>query len=57
MTSSQWLGAASLLVIVVFIVFAFRQGLKVKPDDRPDRGPPVGYDGDHSGGFGGHGFG
>ena len=54
MTSSQLLGAGILIVIAVFVVFAFRQGLKVKPDDRPDRGPPGGYDG---GGFGGHGLG
>jgi hypothetical protein len=56
MTSSHLLGAGSLIVIIVFVVFAFRQGLKVKPDDRPDPGPPAGYDGD-SGGFGGHGLG
>jgi hypothetical protein len=25
------------LVLIGFIVFAFRQGMKVTPDDRPDR--------------------
>ena len=57
MTISQWVGAAGLIVIVAFVVFAFRQGLKVKPDDRPDRGPSVGYGGGEGGDFGGHGSG
>jgi hypothetical protein len=47
MTTSQWLGAGSLIVIIVFVVFAFRQGMNVKRDDRPDSGS----------GFGGHGLG
>ena len=53
MTSSQLLGAGSLIVIIVFVVFAFRQGMKVKPDDRPDSGS--GFGGGDTGGFGGHG--
>ena len=38
MTTTQFLGLASGLIIVAFVWFAFRQGEKVKPDDRPDRG-------------------
>jgi hypothetical protein len=30
------------LLLIGFIFFAFRQGMKVKPDDREDRGPSVG---------------
>lgn len=30
------------LALVGFIFFAFRQGSKVEPDDREDRGPSVG---------------
>jgi len=30
------------LLLVGFIFFAFRQGMKVTPDDRTDRGPSVG---------------
>jgi len=30
------------LLLVGFIFFAFRQGMKVRPDDRIDRGPSVG---------------
>ena len=33
-------------ILVAFIVFAFRQGLKVKPDHREDTGPSVGFGGD-----------
>jgi hypothetical protein len=60
MTISHLLGAGGLAAIVAFIVFAFRQGQKVKPDGRPDNGPSIGWPGnDHSGsGFdGGHGLG
>jgi len=37
MTMEQLLGLAALLGIGAFVVFAFRQGMQVKPDDRPDR--------------------
>jgi hypothetical protein len=37
METSAWLGIGSLIVIVSFIVFAFRQGMKVK---RPPQGVP-----------------
>ena len=47
MTTTQLLGVASGLVIVAFVWFAFRQGTRVKPDDRPDRGMG---DGGHGGG-------
>jgi hypothetical protein len=41
-------------LIIAFIVFAFRQGLRVKPDHREDRGPSVGLsEGHHFGGDGG----
>lgn len=53
MTATKILGMLSTVFIIGFIVFAFRQGLRVKPDDRPDRGPSVGYGGD-SLGDGGH---
>jgi hypothetical protein len=33
---TQWIGATILLAAAAFIVFAFRQGQKVKPDKRPD---------------------
>jgi hypothetical protein len=32
MTASIWLGIVSALALIGFIVFAFRQGLKAKPD-------------------------
>jgi hypothetical protein len=31
--------------LVGFIVFAFRQGMKVTPDDRPDRSGQTNYGG------------
>ena len=46
MTAAKIFGVLCTIFIVGFIVFAFRQGLRVKPDDRPDRGPSVGYDSD-----------
>jgi len=49
MTATKIFGVLS----TIFIVFAFRQGLRVKPDGRPNRGPSVGYGGDSSG-DGGH---
>jgi len=42
MTLHQWLGIGAILVIVALVWFTFRQGLKVKPDDREDLGPGVG---------------
>ena len=42
MTMSQLLGVVVGLGLVAFIVFAFRQGTRVKPDNRPDLGPSVG---------------
>lgn len=36
------------LALIAFIVFAFWQGLKVKPDDRPERFPGGGPGGDFS---------
>ena len=37
MTMEQLFGLACVLGLAAFIAFAFRQGLKVRPDDRPDR--------------------
>jgi hypothetical protein len=37
MTMSDVLSWMGVLAVFGFIVFAFRQGLKVKPDDRSDR--------------------
>jgi hypothetical protein len=48
MTPQHWLGIGACVVLVAFVVFAFRQGQRVKPDDREDRGPGVGS-GDGSG--------
>ncbi len=50
MTLHQWFGVGAGIGLVAFIGFAFRQGLKVKPDDRPDRGPSVGMGSDSGGG-------
>jgi hypothetical protein len=37
----HWLAAlGALLLLLGFIGFAFRQGLKVKPDRNPDNWPP-----------------
>ena len=58
MTMHTVLGWLSVIGIVAFIIFAFRQGLGVKPDDRPDHGPSVGGPGDftgHDSGGAGHG--
>ena len=46
MTLQQWLGAMVGVALIAFLVFAFRQGQKVKPDDRQDKGPSVGGPGD-----------
>jgi hypothetical protein len=37
MTMGQLLGLVALVGIGAFVTFAFRQGMRVKPDDRPDR--------------------
>jgi hypothetical protein len=33
MTLAQWIGLGSLIVVVAVIVFGFRQGFRVKPDN------------------------
>ena len=43
MNTETILGIGALVVIVVFIVFAFRQGLKVK--NKPEDVPPQRIDG------------
>jgi hypothetical protein len=35
--TEQLFGLATILGLAAFIAFAFRQGMKVRPDDRPDR--------------------
>jgi hypothetical protein len=44
MTLHQWFGLSSLILIVGFVVFAFRQGFKTRPDrnNRQDGGMPPG---------------
>jgi hypothetical protein len=46
MSLQQWLGAMAGVALIAFLVFAFRQGQKVKPDNRRDSGPSVGGPGD-----------
>jgi len=36
------IGIVGGLSLIAFIFFAFRQGMKVDPDDRQDRGPSAG---------------
>ncbi len=59
MNPGALLGMASVVAIVGFIVFAFRQGLKVKPDASGKGGGDYsgGNPGDGGGGAGGHGGG
>jgi hypothetical protein len=49
MSLHVFVGLLSVGAIVGFILFAFRQGLRVKPENREDRGPSVGYPGDFTG--------
>jgi hypothetical protein len=55
MDATRIIGLLSTIFIVGFLVFAFRQGLRVKPEHREDRGPSVGTSVDYSSGDGGHG--
>jgi hypothetical protein len=57
MDTTRIIGLVSTVFIVGFLVFAFRQGLRVKPEHREDRGPSVGVGPDYGsgGGHGGHG--
>jgi hypothetical protein len=41
MTTETILGIGALIAILVFIVFAFRKGMQVKPD--PENKPPNNY--------------
>lgn len=52
--ANQWIGMGAGILLVAFIAFAFRQGMKVKPDDREDRGPSVGAGTDSADGHSGH---
>jgi hypothetical protein len=39
MTLQHWLGMVCGVAVIAFIVLSFRQGEKLKPDDRRDGGP------------------
>lgn len=43
MSAMHWLGLSAAVILIAFIVFAFRQGLKVKPRDLEERPPPNRY--------------
>jgi hypothetical protein len=50
-------GLLILMSVAAFVVFAFRQGMRVRRDDRPDRSGAYGGDSQaggshHDGGFG-----
>jgi hypothetical protein len=45
-------GLSILICVAAFVFFAFRQGTRVRPDDRPDRGS--GYGGGSDSGFSHH---
>ena len=49
MTLYQWLGIASGAALLGFIVFAFRQGLNVKPDPNNRNFGPTNNDGQYGG--------
>ena len=57
MSLHQWLGIGAIGLLVAFVWFTFRQGLKVKPDAREDRGPGVGATSGEGGGSGSSGSG
>jgi hypothetical protein len=44
MTATQWIGVAIIAILLIFAGFAFRQGMKVKPekDKNPLGGLPPG---------------
>ena len=43
MNTTQWAGLIAGAILIAFIVFAFRQGLKTKPDlNNRNDGPSVG---------------
>jgi hypothetical protein len=42
MSAQQWLGIGSVVVLVGFLIIAFRRAAGVKPDNREDCGPSVG---------------
>jgi hypothetical protein len=37
MTATQWIGVAIIAVLLIFAGFAFRQGMKVKPEKAASR--------------------
>jgi hypothetical protein len=55
MSPHQWLGIVAVIVVVGFLVFAFRQGQRVKRGDQHETSAGDGYgafDGDGSSGSG-----
>ena len=42
MTTGQLIGVGFFGLLIAFVVFAFRQGMKVKPHDNPDNWLPPG---------------
>jgi len=52
MSLHQWLGVGALGLLVAFVWFTFRQGLKVKPDGRRHDGSGPGFIPGEGGGFG-----
>jgi hypothetical protein len=54
MDLTRIIGVLGTVFIIGFFIFAFRQGLRVKPERREDHGPSVGAGTDHAGGNGGH---
>ena len=53
MSLQQWLGIGAGILLVGFIVFAFRQGQKVKPGHNPDDSLAGGGPGSDASGMGG----
>jgi hypothetical protein len=43
LTAMHWLEFGALVILVAFVVFTFRQGMKVKPRDPGERPPPNPY--------------
>jgi cbb3-type cytochrome oxidase subunit 3 len=53
MTLHQWFGIFAGMLLLAFLVFAFRQGQKVKPSGREDRDSIAG-ESSYGGGDSGH---
>lgn len=40
MTMFEFIALGLFVLLMAFVVFAFRQGMRVKPHDNPDNWPP-----------------